>query len=82
MNITQQKLTRQAVRMTATTLILAQGCTTAVLVKNALRRRGYNVYLSEVSKRLFEVARREGWSIEDIGSGRVFYFAQVMQSVQ
>jgi hypothetical protein len=81
-NTTQQKLTRQAVRLTATTLILAQGCTTAVLVKIALRQRGYNVYQAEVAKRLFEVARREGWTIDDIGTQRVFYFPQIMLSVQ
>jgi hypothetical protein len=75
------KLSRQAVRLTATTLILAQGCTTTTIVKVALRERGYNVYQAEVAKRLFEVAQSEGWKMDDNGPVRIFYFPQIWSSV-
>lgn len=75
------KLSRQAVRLAATTLILAQGCTTTTIVKVALRERGYNVYQAEVAKRLFEVAQSEGWKMDDNGPVRIFYFPQIWASV-
>lgn len=75
------KLPRQAVLLAATTLILAQGCTTATIVKVALRQRGYNVYQAEVAKRLFEVAQSEGWRMDDNGPVRIYFFPQVWSSV-
>lgn len=75
------KLSRQAVRLVATTLILAQGCTTTTIVKVALRERGYNVYQAEVAKRLFEVAKSEGWQMDDNGPVRIFYFPQTWLSI-
>jgi hypothetical protein len=75
------KLSRQTVLLAATTLILAQGCTTVTLVKVALRERGFNVYQAEVSKRLFEVAQSEGWRLDDNGPVRIYYFPQVWSSI-
>lgn len=69
-----KKIDKQAVRMAATTLILAEGSTTTLGVKLYLRQRGYEVYQSDVSDCLFDVATREGWSINDNGSFRVYYF--------
>lgn len=75
------KLTRQTVRLAATTLILAQGCTTTTIVKMALRQRGYNVYQAEVAKRLFEVCQSEGWKMDDNGPIRIYYFPQIWASI-
>lgn len=75
------KLTRQTVLLAATTLILAQSCTTTTIVKVALRQRGYNVYQAEVAKRLFEVAQSEGWKMDDNGPVRIYYFPQVWASI-
>jgi hypothetical protein len=75
------KLTRQAVLLAATTLILAQGCTTVTLVKESLRERGFNVYRAEVAKRLFEVAQSEGWRLDDNGPVRIYYFPQIWASI-
>lgn len=69
-----KKMTRQAVRMAATTLIMAEGSTTTLDVKNHLRNRGYLAYQSDVSTRLFEVAQQENWAINDNGTFRVYYF--------
>jgi len=70
----QKKIDRQAVCLAATTLILAEGSTTTLGVKLFLRKRGYEVYQADVSECLFEVAKREGWAINDNGSFRVYYF--------
>lgn len=75
------KLSRQAVLLMATTLILAQGCTTTTIVKTALRQRGFNVYQAEVAKRLFEVAQSEGWRMDDNGPVRIYFFPQVWSSI-
>lgn len=70
-----KKTTRQAVRLAATTLILAEGSTTTLDVKNHLRNRGYRAYQAEVSTWLFAVAQQEKWAINDNGTYRVYYFA-------
>ncbi len=74
MNPDLKKVDRNAVRMAATTLLLAEGSTTTLNVKNHLRIRGYRAYQAEVSAWLFEVAQAEGWAINDNGTFRVYYF--------
>ncbi|GAB3931007.1 hypothetical protein [Larkinella terrae] len=74
MNTGAKKTTRQAVRMAATTLILAEGSTTTLDVKNHLRKRGYRAYQADVSDLLFAVAQQENWAINDNGTYRVYYF--------
>lgn len=69
-----KKITRQAVRMAATTLILAEGSTTTLDVKNHLRSRGYQAFQADVSRLLFAVAQREKWAVNDNGTFRVYYF--------
>jgi hypothetical protein len=73
----QKKINRQALRLAATTLILAEGCTTTLNVKTFLRHRGYRAYQADVSKGLFAVAQREGWAINDNGAFRVYYFPRL-----
>ncbi|WP_111626898.1 hypothetical protein [Larkinella arboricola] len=70
-----KKITRQAVCLAATTLILAEGSTTTLDVKNHLRNRGYRAYQAEVSTWLFAVAQQQNWAINDNGTYRVYYFA-------
>lgn len=74
MNTGTKKTTRAAVRMAATTLILAEGSTTTLNVKNHLRNRGYRAYQADVSTWLFSVAQQEKWAINDNGLFRVYYF--------
>ena len=69
-----KKTNCQAVRLAATTLILAEGSTTTLDVKNHLRNRGYQAYQAEVSNWLFAVARQEKWAVNDNGHYRVYYF--------
>ncbi|MGM9507006.1 hypothetical protein ACS5NO_04750 [Larkinella sp. GY13] len=69
-----KKTNRQAVRLAATTLILAEGSTTTLDVKTYLRNRGYEAYQAVVSKLLFLVAQREKWAVNDNGTYRVYYF--------
>ncbi|CCH55353.1 hypothetical protein BN8_04607 [Fibrisoma limi BUZ 3] len=74
MNAKQKKAGLRAVRMAATTLILAEGCTTTLCVKNFLRNKNYLAYQADVSKWLYAVAKREGWAVNDNGRFRVYYF--------
>ena len=69
-----KKTNRQAVRLAATTLILAEGSTTTLGVKTHLRNRGYEAYQAVVSKLLFLVAEQEKWAVNDNGTYRVYYF--------
>ncbi|GAB3552494.1 hypothetical protein [Spirosoma fluminis] len=74
MNAALKQITPSAVRMAATTLILAEGSTSTLIVKQFLRNRGYQAYQAEVSKWLFVVALEEDWAINDNGLFRVYYF--------
>ena len=74
MNADLKKVDRNAVRMAATTLLLAEGSTTTLNVKNHLRSRGCRACQVEVSAWLFEVAQAEGWAINDNGTFRIYYF--------
>jgi hypothetical protein len=71
-------LNRQAVRMAATMLMLAEGSTTTLNVKLYLRDRNYRAGQSEVSSWLFRIAQREKWVINDNGLFRVYYFPNFM----
>ncbi|MBO0930627.1 hypothetical protein [Fibrella aquatilis] len=69
-----KSLTRQAVRMAATTLMLAEGSTTTLHVKAYLRDQDYRATQADVSSWLFRIARRERWVVNDNGQFRVYYF--------
>lgn len=66
--------TYTAVRVAATTLILAEGATTSLAVKLYLRQRGYEVYKAGICNALYEVAREENWIISDNGLVRIYHF--------
>ncbi|MEZ0608555.1 hypothetical protein ACAW74_08570 [Fibrella sp. WM1] len=74
-------LNRQAVRMAATMLMLAEGSTTTLNVKLYLRDQGYRAGQSEVSSWLFRIAQRERWVINDNGLYRVYYFPNFMSKL-
>ncbi|CCG98732.1 hypothetical protein FAES_0721 [Fibrella aestuarina BUZ 2] len=74
-------LNRQAVRMAATMLMLAEGSTTTLNVKLYLRDQGYRAGQSEVSSWLFRIAQRERWVINDNGLFRVYYFPNFMSKL-
>ncbi|MGF7218314.1 hypothetical protein GGR92_004491 [Spirosoma lacussanchae] len=77
MNATRKQLTPAAVRLAATTLILAEGYTTTLCVKQFLRNRGYRAYQAEVSQWLLVIASQQGWSVHDNGLFRVYYFPRL-----
>ncbi|QHW00763.1 hypothetical protein [Spirosoma endbachense] len=74
MNASLKQITPSVVCLAATTLILAEGATSSLIVKQFLRNRGYRAYQSEISNWLFTVALQEGWAINDNGMFRVYYF--------
>jgi hypothetical protein len=74
-------LNRQAVRMAATMLMLAEGSTTTLNVKMHLRDQGYRAGQSEVSSWLFRIAQREKWVINDNGLFRVYHFPNFMSKL-
>lgn len=71
-------LNRQAVRMAATMLMLAEGSTSTLTVAPYLREKGFRAGQSEVSSWLFRIATRERWTINDNGTGRVYQFPNFM----
>lgn len=83
MEIQRKKLDPLVVRFTATTLILAEGSTTTLAVKNALRQRGYEARQADVSQWLFVISLWENWTIDDNnGVHRVFHFPRFAPSLQ
>lgn len=74
MNVTLKSITPTAVCQAATTLILAEGGTSTLVVQQFLRNRGYRAHQEEVSKCLSTVASQEGWDINDSGLFQVYYF--------
>ncbi|MBO0939754.1 hypothetical protein J2I47_24625 [Fibrella sp. HMF5335] len=73
-----KKLNRQVVRSAATMLMLIDGNTTASIVKDYLRDRGYRAGQSEVACWLLRIAQREGWIVNDKGTCRVYQFPAFM----
>ncbi|QJW92396.1 hypothetical protein HNV11_17490 [Spirosoma taeanense] len=74
MNTSLKPLTSSAVLRAATTLILAEGGTSSLIVKQFLLNQGYQAYEAEVARCLFLLALQEGWTIQDNGLFRVYYF--------
>lgn len=74
MNTVVKPITPFAVRLAATTLILAEGSTSTLLVQQFLRNRGYQARQAEVAKWLVIVALEAGWSVDDSGQFRVYQF--------
>jgi len=60
--------------LAATTLILAEGSTSSLIVKQFLRNRGYQARQADVSAWLAAIAQKEDWAINDNGLFRVYYF--------
>ena len=69
-----KKLNRQVVRSATTMLMLLDGSTTAAKVKLYLSDRGYRAGQSEVSCWLLRIAQREGWTITQTGTYRIYAF--------
>lgn len=74
MNTIVKQINPFAVRLAATTLILAEGSTSTLIVQQFLRNRGYQARQAEVAKWLVVVALKEGWSVNDSGLFRLYYF--------
>lgn len=74
MNTMLKPLTPDAVCLAATTLILAEGGTTSLLVQQFLRNQNYLVKRIDVSIWLVCVAIKEGWLIDDNGLFLIFSF--------
>ena len=64
----------EAVKLAATTLILASGCTTTLEVKLYLRKRGYQALQKNISKKMREVAQKESWITVDNGQFFIYTF--------
>ncbi len=62
------------VKITATTLILAEGTTTTLEVKNHLRKQGYTAYQADISKQMRQIALEENWLVYDNGMFFIYTF--------
>ncbi|GAB2599672.1 hypothetical protein [Spirosoma areae] len=82
MNTTQKQLTSEAVCLSATTLILAEGGTTSLIVQQYLRNQGYQAKRIDVSIWLVCIAMQEDWLIDDNGLFLVFSFPTHRSSPQ
>ena len=67
----------QTVKMAATALILAEGSTTTLEVKNHLRKKGYSVFQSDLSIQMRFIAQNEGWYTYDNGMFIIYSFPQL-----
>ena len=63
--------------MVATKLILAEGSTTTLEVKNNLRRDGYLAYQADISLQMKQIALQENWVVLDNGQFFIYTFRQL-----
>ncbi|CCH55354.1 hypothetical protein BN8_04608 [Fibrisoma limi BUZ 3] len=70
------------VRLAATTLILAEGFTTTLCVKDFLRKRNYLAQREHIADWLYAVAKQEGWAVNDNGLFRIFHFPRLKPQLQ
>ena len=77
MRTKHQKADYLTVKMTATTLILAEGVTTTLEVKNKLRKQGYLAFQHDISEQMLEISLRENWIHYDNGLFRIYTFPQI-----
>ena len=82
METKRKQLDPLVVRFAATALILANGSTTTLAVKKALRQRGYEARQTDVSQWLLVISLWENWSFTDNKKYRVFRFPAFMPSLQ
>lgn len=82
MNTTLKRITPAAVVLAATTLILAEGRTTTLIVQQFLRNRGYQARQAEVSKWLLTAALDGGWGINSNGIFLIYSFPTLSTSLQ
>ena len=77
MHTQRKKLDPLVIRFVATSLILAQGSTTATEVKNSLRRRGYEARQDDVAQWLLVICFWENWAVKDHEQHRVYSFPRL-----
>lgn len=82
MNTKQKQLTLDAVCFAATTLILAEGGTSSLIVQQFLLNQGYQARRTDVSIWMVCVAIQEGWQVDDNGMFLVFSFPTTRSSAQ
>ncbi|WP_077129960.1 hypothetical protein [Spirosoma montaniterrae] len=80
--MTKNLLSPDAVRLAATTLILAEGSTSVLCVQQFLRNRGYQAYEAEVSGWLLTIVQQQGWLVNDNGLFCVYGFPCPTLSMQ
>ena len=74
---TSKKPNLDTIKLTATTLILAEGTTTTLEVKNKLRSQGYTAYQEDISRQMHQIAEAEGWLAHDNGLFLIYTFTQL-----
>ena len=67
-----KKLDKVAVLVEACTLMLNNGQTTTLEVKNSLRKQGYDARQADVSAFMAELSGEEKWKAKDTGSYKVY----------
>lgn len=67
-----KNITKDLVKKAAEHLILTNGQTTTLEVKNYLRNQNYIAFQSEVSKIMAEIGLEQDWDIDFNGTFRVF----------
>jgi hypothetical protein len=77
MQTQRKKLDPIAIRLAATTLILAEGSTTPLAVREALHRRGYEARQADIAEWLLVICFYESWHVKDNGQYRVYSFPRV-----
>lgn len=82
MKTKRKKLEPLAIRFAATALILAEGSTTTLDVKNFLRQRGYEARQADISQWMLVIGLWENWSIHNNGKHRIYNFPTFRPSLQ
>lgn len=65
---------KTAVKQAAEHLILTNGETTTLEVKNWLRKEGYAAFQTEVSRWMFKISQEQDWEFESNGLYRIYRY--------
>lgn len=65
---------KTAVKQAAEHLMLTNGETTTLEVKNWLRQEGYTAYQADISRWMFKIAKEQNWAFQSNGRHRVYRY--------
>jgi hypothetical protein len=81
LNKIMKTLDREIVKIVAENLLIENGKTTTLEVKNKLRAKNYFALQADISVLLADISQEEGWQYEDNGVYRTYRFENDLKTL-